>query len=101
MRISSCQGGEDDYLVGGAVRDPQLVTQPAKESCNHSPDGPAGILETFTFLWICEFLPPVSPVPGDLAEATVDPQAQGDRNYPDGVEEENTGGHEYLELGDI
>ena len=49
-----------------------------------------------TFLRICQLFPPVSPVPGDLTEATVDPEAEGDGNDPDGIEEEDAGRHKYL-----
>ena len=35
VRVPAVEGGEDDHLVGGAVRDTQLVTQPPEESCNN------------------------------------------------------------------
>ena len=49
-----------------------------------------------TFLRICELFPPVSPVPGDLTEAPVYPEAESDGNDPDGIEEEDAGRHKYL-----
>ena len=100
IRVPSRERGEDDHLVGGAVRDAQLVAEPAKKSwkcftlLELSPRWlPSSIV---TFLRICQLFPPVSPVPGDLTEATVDPEPDGDGNDPNGIEEEDAGRHKYL-----
>ena len=37
VRVPAVEGGEDDHLVGGAVRDRQLVAEPTKESCKYFP----------------------------------------------------------------
>ena len=49
-----------------------------------------------TFLRISQLFPPVSPIPGDLAEPTVEPEAECDGNDPDGIEEEDARRHKYL-----
>jgi len=79
VRVPAVEGGEDDHLVGGAVRDRQLVAEPTKES----------------FLRICQLFPPVCPVPRDLTETPVDPEPDGDGNDPYGIEQEDAGRHKY------
>ena len=74
------QRGEDDHLVRGAVRDGQLVAEPAVE----------------TFLWVSQLLPPIDPVPGDLTQAPVDSKPKRDWKYPQWIEKQNTRRHEYL-----
>ena len=87
-------------MVRGTVGDAELVAQPTKESWKYCTwlklPSLSLSLVTVTFLRICELFPPVRPVPGDLTEATVDPEPEGDGNDPDGIEEEDAGRHEYL-----
>merc|ERR1712012_1450376 len=76
--VSVRSSAEDHHLVGTTVSQRHLVTQPTKE----------------TFLRVHQLLPPGSAVPADLTEASVDTQTNGDGEDPDGIEEEDTGGHE-------
>ena len=100
--VSVRSSAEDDHLVGTTVTQRHLVTQPTKETWQqiltmiYSDD----IQHWLTFLWVHQLLPPGSAVPADLTEASVDTQTNGDGEDPDGIEEEDTGGHEDLEIKD-
>ena len=65
------QGGEDHYLVRGAVRNSQLVTEPSIEP----------------FLRVSQLLSPIYPVPGDLTESPVDSKSERDWKDPEWIEE--------------
>ena len=49
-----------------------------------------------TFLRVCELLPPGVAVPGDLADAAVHAESQGDRQDPHRVQQQHARGHEDL-----
>ena len=100
--VSLGSSAEDHHLVGTTVSQRHLVTQPTKETWQqiwtmiYSDD----IQHWLTFLRVHQLLPPGSAVPADLTEASVDTQTNGDGEDPDGIEEEDTGGHEDLEIKD-